>query len=398
MSSSLIVGDLHLGKGVSIGRSRVGNVLNSRIIDQLDLLEWVSNQAIDNEVSSIILTGDICESYKPDYILIELFMGFLKKCTHHGIDIHIIAGNHDLQRTGTRQSSYLDVISSANLPRVYCYKNVTTINQDDISFTFIPFRDVKSMNCQNQEEALQRISEILTYEKATIVPPRHKVVVGHLAIEGSLYVGDEIDNEHREIMCPPSLFEGYDYVFMGHIHRPQELQEEDPYVGHVGSLDISDFGETDHDKIVVLFDPEINGHFREIRVPTRPLKHIQVDVPDQTDPTTYVLKKVQAVNTNSSLDKAIVKLEIKLLDEESEGCDRELLERKIYDLGVFNLLLTESKSVAPIPIASQALVQSNISPLSAIDIYSREKEEFSSQQEQKDFEEKAKELIRNHGS
>src|SRR3972149_1767402 len=116
MSITLIVGDVHLGKGVGIGKPGIGNSLNSRIVDQIQLLDWVLDRAIEINASAIILTGDICQDIKPDYVLIELLIEWLKRCSSYNIEVHIIAGNHDLKRTGARFSSYLDLISALYLP------------------------------------------------------------------------------------------------------------------------------------------------------------------------------------------------------------------------------------------------------------------------------------------
>jgi exonuclease SbcD len=389
--SALIVGDLHLGKGLSIGKPGVGTTLNSRIVDQIRLLDWVVEQAITEHVSSIILTGDICEAVKPDYILLELFVDFLKQCESYGITVHIIAGNHDLKRTGTRYASYLDLVSAFDMPHVHVYKNISTIIEDGVAFTFLPFRDMRSLDCTENDEALDKISSWITYELAGIPASYTKVLVGHLAIEGSIYIGDEFDNISNELMCPASMFEGYDYTVMGHVHKPQELEEE-PYVAHVGSLDISDFGETDHEKIIMVFDNSEDYKIKEITVPSRPLRHIPVNVPAGFDATTYVLKKIRAVNKAKSFDRAIVKIEIKLLDEDSDGSDRQEIIKEAYALGAFHVILTESKSVSAVLVTNQTVVNNEIGPEAAIEVYA-EGEEFYSDKEKEDFTGVCKDIV-----
>lgn len=396
MSTSLIVGDIHLGKSVQIGKPGIGNAINSRIADQVKLLDWVVDRAIDEHANSIILTGDICESVKPDYILLELFVDFLKKCDTHSIEVHIIAGNHDLKRTGVRYASYLDLIASFEMPNVYIYKNISTIFRNNIAFTMVPFRDMRSLNCTENNKALEKISSLLTYELSSIPYGYTKVVVGHLAIEGSIYIGDEFDNLSNELMCPTSMFEGYDYTFMGHVHKPQELEEE-PYVAHVGSLDISDFGETDHKKIIISFDDDKDPKFKEITVPTRPLRHISINVPASVDSTVYVLKHIKAVHKNTPLDDSITKIEIKLLDEDSDGSDRQEIEQEAYNLGAFHVILTESKMLSAKPINAQVQVSNEIKPGAAVEIYA-EIESFISDKEKNDFVNYCKSIINEYES
>jgi DNA repair exonuclease SbcCD nuclease subunit len=322
---------------------------------------------------------------------LELFVDFLKSCEPYGIAVHIIAGNHDLKRTGTRYASYLDLISTFDMPHVHVYKNISTILDDGVAFTFLPFRDMRSLDCTENDDALDKISSWLTYELAGIPACYTKVCVGHLAIEGSIYIGDEFDNISNELMCPTSMFEEYDYTIMGHVHKPQELEEE-PYVAHVGSLDISDFGETDHEKIIMVFDSESDYKIRELTVPSRPLRHIPVNVPAGFDTTTYVLKKIRAVHKVNNFDRAIVKIEIKLLDEDSDGSDRQEIILEAYNLGAFHVILTESKSISAVSITNQTVVNNEIGPEAAIEIYA-EGEGFYSDKEKTDFTSACKDIV-----
>jgi len=383
MSVVLIVGDVHLGKSISIGKPGVGSALNSRVVDQFNLLEWILDQAIINHVETIILTGDICEDIKPDYILIELFVDWLKKCVSHNMDVHIIAGNHDLKRTGTKFSSYLDLLSTLDIHDVHVYKNIDTIMKSGVGFTLLPFRDRQSLDCQTNEEALNKIATQLLYEAESISNDCSKVLIGHLALAGSIFVGDEFDNLSRELMCPLGMFTDYDYVWMGHVHKPQTRQKKNPYIAHVGSLDISDFGETDHQKVIILFDNDLPEKFKEIPVPSRPLRRVVVDVPEGFDSTDYVINKINAMHKKTPFDNAIVRVEIKLLDKDTVNVNREEIESCIYNLGAFFICtIQESRNISVMPIIQQA-IDNKMAPKAAIKIYAETQEFNSSQGKQK---------------
>jgi len=382
--SELIVGDVHLGASLSLGKPGLGNVLNSRVVDQVKLLDWVADTAIEKGTDNIILTGDICEDVRPEYILIELLVGFFKKCDSYNIDVHIVGGNHDLQRTGNKYTSYLDLISSFELPNVHIYKNMATIFIGDTGYTFMPFRDMRSLECETSQEGLDKLSAMLKYELVSIPLNFNKVIVGHLAIEDSIYLGGEIDETANELMCPVSMFEGYDFVFMGHVHFPQEMNAEDPYVAHVGSLDTSDWGEINHSKVVIKFDADKHSKFEEIIVPTRPMRSILINVPANVDATTYVLKQIKAVHKTKSLKRAIVKVEIKLLDENSDGVDKSDIKNETYNLGAFHTILYESKTIAPIIPTTQTVESSDISTKEAVKVWV-DGENFESDKEKLDL-------------
>ena len=190
MSNAIILGDVHLGKGINIGKSGIGAALNSRIVDQLNLLDWTLDRAVEYHADSIIITGDVFEDPKPAPSLITYFIAWLKKCQVYGVHVHIIRGNHDVFRSGFIYNSPLDIISEVELENVDIYKDIDTIMIDTTAFTFVPFRDRKSFSVASNAEAISLVRDSLVYELAAIPATYHKVLIGHLAIEGSIPVGD----------------------------------------------------------------------------------------------------------------------------------------------------------------------------------------------------------------
>ena len=347
MSACLILGDPHIGKGLSIGKAGIGSALNSRVIDQIHLLDWTLDQALDRGINYIIITGDVFEEPKPSSVLITLFIGWLKRCEANNIYVHIILGNHDILRTGNYYTSPLDIISECELPNVSIHKDMDTIFIGSTAFTLLPFRDRKSFNVESNAEALDLLKNSLVYELASIPLTYKKILIGHLAIEGSIPVGDEIDDLTNELFCPVDMFQGYDYVWMGHVHNPQVMSTK-PYVAHIGSMDVSNFGETDHKKHIIVYDIDGEEEFQKITLPTRLLQKIVISVPKDTkDTTQFVIDEIKSNYKN--LAKSIVRLEIHLASPDLLSTNRGDIEKSLYDLKVFNVsAISESKKLAPI--------------------------------------------------
>lgn len=385
MSKTLIIPDVHLGKGVSIGKPGIGTALNSRVVDQFNLLDWILETAIERHVSCIIFTGDIFEDVKPDYVLVDNLVRWLIRCDQQCIDIHIIAGNHDIKRSGAHYTSPLDIIQSLDLTYISVYKQLDTIYNGTVGFTLLPFRDRRSFQSNSSTECLDRIKSMLTYEIQDIPSTYDKVLVGHMAIEGSLIVGDEFDDEANELMCPPSMFEGYQYVWMGHVHKPQVLQKKKPYVAHVGSLDISDFGETDHQKIIILFDSLSKNKFEEIPVPTRPLRRLRLGVTSYQNTTEILLEAIDKLHQEQNLTNAIVKLEIQLAGADVPNADRSRIVNKITSLGAFHLAsFTETRSTSVVPQDKANQIENTIDVRSAVKMWA-EQLKFENETEKSDF-------------
>ena len=74
----LIVGDVHLDKGTSIGKNYGPGKLNSRNEDKFRLLEWVKAKAKEYDVKNVVFTGDVFENYNADNIIVQLFFSYLK--------------------------------------------------------------------------------------------------------------------------------------------------------------------------------------------------------------------------------------------------------------------------------------------------------------------------------
>ncbi len=194
MLNVIILGDVHLGKGTNIGKAVLGANLNSRVADQLNLLDWTLDRAIEHHAEHIIITGDVFEEPKPHPSLLTLFVSWLKKCQVHGVHVHIIMGNHDILRSGFVYASPLDIITEVELDNVSVYKDIDTVLIGRTAFTMVPFRDRKSFSVPSNAEAISILRESLTYELAGIPITYQKVLIGHLAIDGSIPVGDEIDD------------------------------------------------------------------------------------------------------------------------------------------------------------------------------------------------------------
>lgn len=381
MSNTLIVGDLHLGKGLTIGRPGFGLGLNSRIADQFKLLDWVLEQALQRHVSVIIFTGDIFEDVKPDYILSDALIQWLKKCETENIDVHIIAGNHDIKRSGGNYFSPLNLIQSSEIENTTVHKQVDTIYNGTVGFTLFPFRDRRSFNCNTTTEAIAKVEELLSWEVTEIPDTYDKVLIGHLAIEGSIFVGDEIEDIANELMCPPMIFNGYHHVWMGHVHKPQ-IHRQKPHVAHIGSLDISDFGETDHQKILIHYDSKMPGKFETIPVPSRPLRRVKITVPEFADVNQTIADELQKMNKLTPLNNAIVKLEVQLTGTDANA-DRGKVEKLLQEYGAFHVSsFTESRMSFVIPEDKRKNLDNTIEPKQAVRMFVMDSKEISLESEE----------------
>jgi DNA repair exonuclease SbcCD nuclease subunit len=367
----LIIGDAHLGKNQNIGKQFAGASLNSRVIDQFNILDWTLNEAVESCCNHIVMTGDVFEDPKPQIHIITSFMNWLHRCSDNGIKVHIVVGNHDTLRTGNFYYSPLDVVSEADIQGVHVYNSLTTINvYDDVSITFIPFRDRKSLFCDTVGDASEAIKSSILYE--SMVPPRTftKIAVGHMAIEGSMPVGDELDDISNEIFLDVETLKSFDYTWMGHIHKPQ-LMCDYPLVAHIGSMDISNFGETDHIKHVVIFDCETKTYEAK-NIPTRNLSKIEITIPNEIENTTqYVIDEIK----KNLVDGSILSLSVNLETASLKSIDKKKIEQEILKCGAFGFSkISETKNISLVKKDDSSKISNSTDFLSAVKSYCENEE------------------------
>jgi exonuclease SbcD len=366
-SNIIILGDPHIGRSTSIGKIGLGSSLNSRIDDQLNLLDWTLDQAIEHHVDHIVITGDVFEDPKPAPILISLFIGWLKKCQTNDVRVHIVMGNHDTLRTGFIYSSPLDIITEVDMEGVFIYNSIDTFYVGNTAFTMVPFRDRKSFGVATNGVALSLLQDIISYELVSIPMHYKKVLIGHLAIEGSIPVGDEIDDITNELFCPIEMFKGFNFVWMGHVHKPQIILQH-PHVAHIGSMDISNFGETDQTKYIVIFNSDTQEWFVK-SLPTRTLKKITISIPKGTeDSTGYVINQLNQINNWAD---ATVKLEISLTDVSVSSVNKSVIEKILLDKGIFNIAsFSEAKKISLVKKNENTAINTKMDVPAAINTFS----------------------------
>lgn len=113
-------------------------------------------------------------------------------------------------------------------------------------------------------------------------PGLRTVLVAHLHVSGA-DVGRgmfRVSEENDVILDAAALPTGFDYIALGHVHKPQCLRGL-PHVRYAGSLDRMDFSERDEEKGVVLVDLGPNGRRRDpVVIPIEPTALVDVTIDD----------------------------------------------------------------------------------------------------------------------
>ena len=99
-------------------------------------------------------------------------------------------------------------------------------------------------------------------------PDRRNVCVAHQFVTGASVSGAEESNVGGLDAVNPTVFSQFDYVALGHIHRPQTVAAGIRYCG--SPLKYS-FAELDHSKSITVVDLAGNGDVRISEIPLVPV-------------------------------------------------------------------------------------------------------------------------------
>lgn len=279
--------DWHLGQKL---------LYNDREAEHRLALNWLLETIQQQEVSGLLVAGDIFDIANPPNYARRLYYNFLTKLLKtHCKHIVITGGNHDSPSMLDAPKELLAALNVQVIGAATAEIGDELIEWRDEAgelqavIAAVPFlRDSDLRYSIAGESGYDRVERVRAgilqhyqklgeaVEKYTEVP---KIATGHLYVKNA-YASDKQDNiyigdkENIEADQFPTVF---DYVALGHIHRAQAVGTRDR-IRYSGSLIPLSFSETKDDKSVYILDFQGNklANIETIAVPTfRRLKTIE---------------------------------------------------------------------------------------------------------------------------
>lgn len=338
-----VIGDVHLGGGYNWGTNHPALHINTRLIDFTDTLITTIDEIVEAGVTHLVFTGDIFEHRRPSLVEQKAFSRALAHAISAGIEeIYIVIGNHDQQRQAhTTTISYLKEL---NLPNIRVFDNMDMVmleqnGEPALNLILMPFRDRNWFSAVYAQDGVERMRHSLDFLIKSIENDRPTIVVGHMAIQGTVIDDRYVDmRTENQLFLPTDMFSRVDLTIMGHIHEPGVVSDN-PYIAYVGSMEKTSSFEQ-HDKVYCIVDT--NGSISYHPEPCRPIYEIEIDftnVPLGEDLMAKIKEKVSTFAEQHRLSGSIVRVGLRICAEDDKYCDGKAIKQMLKDSHkVFNCL------------------------------------------------------------
>lgn len=247
----LHVSDLHIGK-------RVNGM--SMLDDQRYILRQILDIAEKHQVSVLLIAGDVYDKASPSAEAVTVFDAFLTDAVAAGLRVLAIPGNHDSAERIAYAQGLLEK-QGVCLPPVYAGEVERVELEDEhgpVEFWLLPFLkpgDVRRFF--PDEEIGDDYSAALraVLGACAIDQGKRNVVLSHQLVTAYGTAPDRADDEIKlggMDNVDVSVYDAFDYVALGHVHRPQRVGRDT--VRYSGSPLKYSFSEARYGKSVALIE------------------------------------------------------------------------------------------------------------------------------------------------
>ena len=245
-----------------IGRSLHGTDL---LVEQERVLGGLADVVAAERVDVVLVAGDVYDRAVPSADATAVLDRVLMRLRSAGAAVVLTPGNHDSARRLGFASGLLAVSGvrvRASTPRLD-EPVLLSDEHGDVAVYGLPYlepevaRHELGLHDARSHEAVLAAAMERVRADLFLRPGTRSVVLAHAFVGGGVASDSERDICVGGVdLVPASVFDGVDYVALGHLHRPQSIS---PRVRYSGSPLPYSFGEAGHDKQAWLVELDGRG-------------------------------------------------------------------------------------------------------------------------------------------
>ena len=265
--------DWHLGKTLK-GQSLLD--------DQKFILDEIFKIIDETKPDALLIAGDIYDRAIPPADAVDLFDETLNRLAEKNLPTLIIAGNHD-NATRLNFGSNLFAKQKIFIAAKIADEPAQIVLKDDfgeVYFSLVPYFEAGEILDKFFDDDAERLTSnnankfYVDLARQKIPAGKRSVALAHVFLTG----GVESESERKFVggaeNVDAQIFSGYNYVALGHLHRPQKISAEN--IRYAGSPLKYSFDEYNHKKSVTLVDIDANGKVAIEKIPLKPLHDVRI--------------------------------------------------------------------------------------------------------------------------
>ena len=214
----LHLSDLHLGKRVCEF---------SMLDDQRYILEQVLSLLDARPVDGVLLAGDLYDKPVPPAEAVRLLDWFLTELAARELPVFAVSGNHD-SADRIAFGAQLLAGSRVYVSPVFAAPPAPITLTDEygpVDVWLLPFLKPAAVRHVFPDEKIESYNDAIgcVLNACAPDPARRNVLVAHQFVAGAAVCESEEPSVGGVDSIDVSLFEGFDYVALGHLHSPQKV-------------------------------------------------------------------------------------------------------------------------------------------------------------------------------
>ena len=263
--------DLHIGK-------RVNEV--SMLDDQAYILDQIIAVIDREQPQAVLIAGDVYDKTLPSAEAVTLLDDFLCRLAKRSVHVIIISGNHD---SPERLAFAQRLLAGAGVHISPVYNGVVdpvrlTDEHGDVFFWPLPFIKPVHVRRWFEDEKIESYTDAVrvALEKMGADHSGRNVLLAHQFVTGASTCDSEEISVGGSENVDASVFAGFDYVALGHIHGPQNVGADN--IRYCGTPLKYSFSEIRHQKSLTVVELGAKGEL-DIRtvalVPLRDMRQLK---------------------------------------------------------------------------------------------------------------------------
>lgn len=264
--------DWHIGKRL---------MDRERLPEQIAALDEIVRICDERDVDLVLVAGDVFDTYMPSADAEEVFFRAVKRIAGEKRAVVIVSGNHDdgvrlaaSAPLAAEEGIYLfgggcDAVPVGGERAVKAvasgegYVVIANARGEQVYINALPYPNEARLKEEKTDESYaDKLRRWIARGEAGFSGNKPHILLSHLFVAGG-----KVSESERDIdlggarAVPVSLFSAFDYVALGHLHKPQKLGEN---VRYSGSLLQYSFDEFEKKQVILLHTQEKSLEIEEI--------------------------------------------------------------------------------------------------------------------------------------